>query len=204
MIPSHVKHSMQSRIHFSNVKNSRHIPGKFPDLMRIYLNHTRKKLVCFPRNWKRYLFIWNLEKLRFQDNLEYEIVWAPQLNPENYQIPSLIVQPFVENAIKHGLFHKLGPRKLWVRFSLSGDKGSNHDRILICEVEDNGIGRKASGERKIPGQKNHASHATTCTRSRLELLNLDRQEDIGLLYLDLQDDEGRPSGTKVVLKIPIN
>lgn len=180
--------------------------GKFADLMRIYLNHSRKKIVLLSEELEALSIYLELEKLRFQDNLEYHIVVAPDLDPENSHIPSLIVQPFVENAIKHGLFHKAGARKLWVRFALSneGDSGDSGDsRLLVCEVEDNGIGRKAAGERQMPRQKNHASHATSSTRRRLELLNLDRQKDIGLVYHDLMDDE-RPSGTKVVLKIPLS
>lgn len=173
--------------------------GKFADLMRIYLNHSRKRIVLLSEELEALSIYLELEKLRFQDNLEYKIDVGTQLDPENAQIPSLIVQPFVENAIKHGLFHKMGERKLWVRFSLPGN-----GKTLICEVEDNGIGRKASGERHKHRHQNHNSHATASTRSRLELLNLDRQEDIGLFYHDLQDDQGRPSGTKVVLKIPLS
>jgi hypothetical protein len=172
--------------------------GKFADLMRIYLNHSQKKVVLLSEELEALAIYLELEKLRFQDNLVYEIEVPTGLDPENFQIPSLVVQPFVENAIKHGLFHKMGERKLWVRFFLSEESN-----VLICEVEDNGIGREAAAKRQDNRKEAHNPHATASTRSRLELLNLDRQGDIGLVFEDLVDENGMARGTKVILKIPL-
>ena len=108
--------------------------------------------------------------------------------PETLSIPSMLIQPFVENALKHGLLHKQGEKKLEVTFSLN-------ENSLVCTIQDNGIGRQASATINAKRRK-HKSFATNATNERLHLL----KEYYGVsVQLDIMDME---QGTKVVLQIP--
>jgi two-component system LytT family sensor kinase len=112
-------------------------------------------------------------------------------------MPSMIVQPFVENAFKHGLLHLDGPGRLRLSFSLQKDD------TLRVEVEDNGIGRKKAGIILASRPRERGSFSTGAAHTRLTLLNLRRSRKIGVSYEDLVDSNGLPSGTKVVLLLPL-
>lgn len=131
-----------------------------------------------------------LEKLRFEDDFNYEI----ENNIENTEvlIPSMIIQPFVENAIKHGLLHKEKNKKLNIIYSQSKEN-------IICSVIDNGIGRKASA--KINENKKHKSFSTKAIKKRFSILKEYYKLNIHFSYEDLIKDE-KPVGTKVTITIP--
>jgi LytS/YehU family sensor histidine kinase len=109
----------------------------------------------------------------------------------------MIIQPYVENAIKHGLLHKPGEKNLSIHFSLV------NEHTLCCAVTDNGIGRKRSGEINEMRQKKYSSFATGATEKRLELLNYRKKELISVSYKDLHDASGQAAGTKVTINIPV-
>lgn len=134
-----------------------------------------------------------LEKLRFEDTFNYSI--ENSINDMQYKIPSMIIQPFIENAVKHGLLHKETNRKLSIIFS-------KENNIIICEVIDNGIGRKASEE--INKRKRHKSFATEAIKKRFEILKTYYTLDLGYTYHDLYDENNQPAGTKVTIRILIN
>lgn len=168
--------------------------GKFADLMRIYLEHSQARNVTVNEELNAMKLYLELEKLRFGDSLNYEIATSPEVNMET-PIPSLLLQPYVENAIKHGLLHKKGDRKLNVSIGLIGE-------FLQAEISDNGVGRSRSMEINKSKNPNHKSFATSATKSRLELLNMDKEQPIIEEIIDLEDEAGNPAGTKVILKIP--
>ena len=109
----------------------------------------------------------------------------------------MLIQPYVENALKHGLLHLYNDRKLVINFNKT-DK-----RSLLCVVEDNGIGREASGLKKKNTRADHRSFATKATANRLELLNYGKSQKIGVVYQDLKNEDGAAKGTRVTLTIPI-
>ncbi|CAL2093499.1 sensor histidine kinase [Tenacibaculum sp. 190524A05c] len=128
-----------------------------------------------------------LEKLRFGNDFQYEI--EEVLDKENIKIPSMIIQPFVENAIKHGLLHKkTGIKKVTVKFML--------DEILECTIIDNGIGIKASREINELNDLKSNSDSIKLIEERLTLLKDYYKTNIGISYIDI------PEGTKVIVKIP--
>lgn len=170
--------------------------GKFAELMRTYLNHSRKKSVLLSDEISALKLYLELEQLRFGDSFTYFIEVDESLSPDILSIPSLLIQPYVENALKHGLLHLKDDRRLWLRFRKAGN-------VLVCEVEDNGVGRKAAAELHVARSPRHESYATEATYSRLELLNLGRDLDIGILIEDLEDGAGKASGTLVALRIPL-
>jgi LytS/YehU family sensor histidine kinase len=104
-----------------------------------------------------------LEKLRFGKDFEYTIQVASTIDTYKIELPSMIIQPFIENAIKHGLLHKKGNKELTIHFELN--------EKLICTIIDNGVGRKRSEEIKKRLTEQHQSFATEATQKRIELLN---------------------------------
>jgi LytS/YehU family sensor histidine kinase len=135
-----------------------------------------------------------LEQLRFGADFEFSIVCDLNINQNTIFIPSMIIQPFVENAIKHGLLHKKGSKSLVVRFE-------NHAEAIICTIKDNGVGRQKAAEIKSRSPIAHKSFATNATQKRLELININRKNKITLEFTDLYS-ENVPTGTEVKIIIP--
>lgn len=134
----------------------------------------------------------NLEKLRFKDTFTYTI--ENRIKKTSVKIPSMIIQPFLENAVKHGLLHRVNNRKLSVVFKQEG-------KIIFCIITDNGIGREAS----VKLNKNkHASFSTGAIKNRFHILKQYYKIDIGFEYEDLIDNANKPTGTRVTIKIPFS
>ena len=169
--------------------------GKFADLMRIYLSHSQLRCISLQEEIDALTLYLELENLRFE-SLSFEVLVSKELNPQLIEIPTFIVQPIVENALKHGLLHKTGDRNLSIRFV-------NELCMIRCEVQDNGIGREAAREVNIIRNPSHQSFATGANRKRLELLNKLGAKKLKEEVIDLYDDQGRAIGTKVIINIPI-
>ena len=133
----------------------------------------------------------SLESLRFEDELEIEIEDCVE---DDIQLPPLLIQPFVENALVHGLLHKDGPKKLSIRFELNDS--------LLCTIEDNGIGMAAALEIRERQRGDHESFSGTAMRKRFDILSDLHKGEFGILQQDLMEN-GQPMGTRIVLKIPI-
>ena len=120
----------------------------------------------------------------------------PPLQPEGLWIPSMLIQPFVENAIKHGVMHLAGKKGLiHIRFV-------QEDRGLICSVADNGIGRQQSERINQNNRDDHRSSGIEITIHRLQLLH--REQGSTFLYKveDKTDTQGEPAGTTIIFSIP--
>ncbi|PCE63832.1 tetratricopeptide repeat-containing sensor histidine kinase [Sediminicola luteus] len=167
--------------------------GKFAMLMRIFLNHSQLKTVLIDEEMEALDLYLILEKLRLGDSFRYEIEKDYKVSG-SFEIPSLLLQPYVENAIKHGLMHKSGDKYLSVHI----DKKENG---VVCVVEDNGIGRKQSMTNNQRRNAIHRSFATQATQKRLELINADSDQLIQEEIIDLYDGENRAQGTRVVITI---
>jgi LytS/YehU family sensor histidine kinase len=171
---------------------------KFSRLIRLYLEHSQKHYISLKEEIKALELYLQLEKDRFEDTLEYTILVQKNIPKEEIKVPSIFIQPYVENAIKHGLLHKLTNRKLRVSFHLTDSKEN-----LICTIEDNGIGRSASEKIKKSSAHYHTSYATKANQKRVDLINVDREKKVVLSIIDLHDDTGKAVGTKVELNIPL-
>ena len=106
----------------------------------------------------------------------------------------MLIQPFIENALVHGLLHKEGVKKLKISFKLN-----DH---LICTIEDNGIGRAQAKAIKERQRTDHESFSVQAIRKRFEILSSHFQGELGYTYEDLEEN-GKPSGTRVILQIPV-
>jgi sensor histidine kinase YesM len=136
----------------------------------------------------------SLEKLRFGEDFQYEISLSNDIDANATYLPPLLLQPFVENAIKHGLLHKKGEKSLSISFSII-------DEMLISTIVDNGIGRKHAQEIKNRQKESTASFSTNATLKRIDLLNNVEGKSLKIEIIDLYENN-LPSGTKVMLKTP--
>jgi LytS/YehU family sensor histidine kinase len=159
----------------------------FARLLRMVLDQSVRDRVPLSQEidfLRQYL---KLEALRFEDGLNYQVEADPALLEEDDAVPALVVQPFVENAIWHGLATKEGDKRVRIRFA-------QRDGRIICTVEDNGIGRDAAPHR------DHAdgspSMGLQLTNERLQLLTFRMQEAGSVRFTDLKE-RGVASGTRV-------
>jgi sensor histidine kinase YesM len=187
--------SLQDLILKHDIKNSNYYLNKFSLLMREILDMSGKDEVPLSREIKLLDTYLELEKLRFGDEFKFEIKTDETLDIDHLVLPPMIIQPFIENALKHGLLHKKGDKNLSIEFSLN-------DEILICEIIDNGVGRKRSEEIKARNVRTHQSFATEATDRRMDLLNSFNDKKYNFEIIDLYEDD-KALGTKVVISIPI-
>jgi LytS/YehU family sensor histidine kinase len=133
--------------------------------------------------------------MRFEDSFTHEIIVDKSINKELLTIPSMLIQPYVENAIKHGLLHKKTDRILIVKFEIENNK-------LKVTIDDNGIGRKRSQELNAIRQRKHQSFAMDANKKRLEILK-HNFKDISFEIIDKYSSMDEPIGTKVIITLPI-
>jgi sensor histidine kinase YesM len=166
--------------------------NKFSLLMRNLLETSIEKSIVLSEEinlLRKYL---ELESLRFDHSFTYTIKVDASLNPDLIEVPMLVVQPFVENALVHGLL----PKKEGVKTLRVGFKKENN--ILICEVEDNGIGRQASQNSITYLKSKKKSRGIEITSKRLSIQNPFIENQI--TFEDLVDESGAAIGTKVIIK----
>lgn len=174
---------------------------KFSKLIRIYLEHGQRSHITLQQEIEALELYLALEKVRFDGKLDYTIDVGRGLDTSRLAVPSLMMQPYVENALKHGLMHRRNDRQLLISFQNSED--SKH---LQCRIVDNGIGRKAALALKRQNEWAHPSFATQANDARVELLNAGRTPQEGritLAIIDLTHPDGSAAGTEVRITIPI-
>jgi ligand-binding sensor domain-containing protein/two-component sensor histidine kinase len=184
--------SIQSQIGNNNDQEARYYMAKFGKLMRQILNHSEQAWVDINEELEmveNYLLI---EQFCHNKQFDYELKVEPELLQEEYKIPSMIIQPFIENAIKHG-FKNLTERKAHLKLEIYLEND-----LIFCEIEDNGKGRDASVH-QIDTSKHH-SMAIGITKKRLQILHKNHAREF-LTIVDLVND-GKPSGTLVKLILP--
>ena len=172
--------------------------GKFADLIRMYLNHSTKGTITLSEEIEALNQYLDLEKLRFEDSLDYQIQLPNGIDLEAIEIPTMLIQPYVENALKHGLLHRKGNRILSIKFKLD-----DFERNLICLVEDNGVGRKKAKVLSLKRAKSHLSFGTKITQNRLVLLNQGNTNEIVIKIEDVYSQAQKAIGTRVHITIPI-
>jgi PAS domain S-box-containing protein len=136
----------------------------------------------------------HLEKLRFEEKFEFNIACDKGINADDIQMPSLLIQPYVENAILHGLYNKEGKGSLAVKVSCINE-------FLLFEIEDDGVGRAAAHKIRAKNESKQQSMGTQLTEERLAILNDDSQPPV--IYKDLYEGD-QPTGTLVTIRVKIN
>lgn len=190
--------SIQDYILHNEKKLARTYLVKFSRLIRIYLEHSQKDTITIGEELEALSFYLQLEKDRFENSFKYELKVSNLIDENTVLIPTFLIQPYVENAIKHGLLHKKADRKLKVEFVLSDDH-----KAVKCIIDDNGVGRAYSSEIKKRVQFTTKSFSTEANLKRIELLNKTRRYPIVFAIIDKLDEGHKANGTRVELLIPI-
>jgi tetratricopeptide (TPR) repeat protein len=171
--------------------------AKFSTLVRNILSGSAQEYITIENEIKTIGSYLALQKIRYPKKFDYTVSVDPKIETESLTIPPMLAQPFIENAIEHGMKHKKDMGHIDIRFQLSGD-------LIIFEVEDDGIGREEAGRIKSKQSLNHQSMATAITIDRLKVLNKKLKKKIELRIMDLKNESGEATGTKVVMEIPFD
>ncbi len=178
-------------------ENAVYYLNKFSKLIRKILAATKEKETTLDDEIETMKLYINIENIRFENSINSKFIIDKNLNINTIKIPSLILQPFIENAIWHGLSSKKGDKSILLTFK----KESNS--YLIITIEDNGIGRKKSSEIKKNKIHKRESIGIQLTEDRLENFAKSFNNDFDINFIDLFNKENKPKGTKVILKIPL-
>lgn len=178
-------------------KNATYYLNKFSKLIRKILEASTKKEVTLEEELETMDLYMSIENIRFSNEIKYETFVDESIQLHTIKIPSLILQPFLENAIWHGLSSKKGMKK--VTLSIQKNKAAYIDIF----IEDNGIGRAASAKIKAQKSLNRESVGIAITKERLANFLHHNPDDFFLSYTDLKDENNTPTGTKVHLRIPV-
>ncbi len=171
--------------------------NKFSKLIRNILDVSKVKEVSLKEELSTMDLYMSIENIRFSNEIDYKLNVDSDLNTDTIKVPPLILQPFIENAIWHGLSSKEGSKTI----ALNASKISKD--IVEINIEDDGIGREAAGKIKKAKSLKRKSVGIDLTIERLKTFAEDYEGEFNLSYHDLTNDEGTPIGTRVSLKIPL-
>jgi sensor histidine kinase YesM len=189
--------TIQSYILANDKKQAVNYLSKFSALTRTILEMSEKETIPLSEEIKTLGLYLDIEKARFSEDFEYEIKTENISDADHIKIPAMLLQPYIENAVKHGLLHKNGKKHLSVVFK----KEQNNLRISI---DDNGIGMKKSAEINAIKNKNHRSFATVAMQTRIDLLNKNNTQKITINNIDKLNGAQQSLGTTVIINIPVN
>jgi sensor histidine kinase YesM len=164
---------------------------KFSKLIRSILNYSRQENISLKEELKTLALYMDFEQMRFDSKFDYVIQVANELTPAKIRIPSLLLQPFVENAIWHGLMQS--DKHGIVRI----DVQPLQSKSILITIEDNGIGRTKAKEYSQQNLSKHKSFGLRITKERLDLLKRSQNKTATFEVIDLYDDKKQPRGTKV-------
>jgi LytS/YehU family sensor histidine kinase len=167
--------------------------SKFSRLVRLILQNSQEARIPLENELEALRLYLQLESLRFQNKFEYQILVNDELDARVLKVPPLIIQPYVENAIWHGLMHKKEKGHLEVAIYLENES-------VFYRITDDGIGRKNAADLKSKSASTHKSMGMRITTDRLATLQ--HQNETSLTITDLVLPDGKPEGTEVLIRIP--
>lgn len=170
--------------------------SRFSKLMRKILESSHAENVQLAKELATIENYLELQRIRFPEKFEYSITVDDQLNIENIYIPPMLAQPFIENAIEHGIRQMKSKGHIGVGFR-------KENKRLIMEIEDNGIGREKALQLLKRQNVEHKSLATDIIRERIAVLNRNQKRKIAFEIIDLKDEQGEARGTRVVFGVPV-
>ena len=187
--------SIQSYISGNDALTAMTYLSKFAKLMRYILENSREKMISLEDEVNTLQLYIELERIRFKQKFDFSIKIDPKLQPETTYIPPMLIQPFVENSIKHGLRNIKEQGHLQLNFKL------NHE-VIFCSINDNGIGRVQAQKIDKNKKGKHKSLGMHLTKERIEALNSESKSDIKVEIIDLKNEKGEPAGTEVQITLP--
>lgn len=172
--------------------------SKFAKLMRKILNNSKESAITLSEEIETLQLYLDLESLRFEGKFEYIIKIGMDIDTEDTEIPPMLIQPYLENALWHGIMNR--PDRSG-KLELKIDR---RDQLLVCSVTDNGIGRKKALALKSKHSPFHKSSGMNITEERLKILNATRNSSLSVKVVDLEDKYGEPLGTRVEIYVPLD
>ena len=169
---------------------------KFSRLMRLILENSRQEWVTLADELEQLTLYLELEQLRFDNKFDFVVEADPNIHKKKVSIPPMIIQPYIENSILHGIAHRKTP---------------GHIRVLIkplnnglqCTIDDDGVGRQKAGELKSQTVSSHKSMGLRVTQERLQLISQQSGQSGGVQVIDKTDESNQPTGTTVVIQLPV-
>jgi tetratricopeptide (TPR) repeat protein len=205
MNPHFIFNSLNSVLEFiskSETEDAIKYLTKFSRLIRLVLEFSNRKSIFLSEEIELLRLYADLENIRSENGFTFALSMDKGLDPKNYEIPSMLLQPFIENSIIHGIFNKAKiseqENKIYkgdLKLSIS-----KTEKFLKCEIEDNGAGREKAQEIKNSKSFNHLSLGMRITKDRLNLIS---QDACRIEYFDLKDKNNASLGTRVEILIPL-
>lgn len=170
---------------------------RFSKLIRLILDNSNSKNVLLSNEMEALRIYIEMESLRFNNKFTYNIIIDKEVSVDIVEVPPLIIQPYVENAIWHGLLHKETAGHLNIHISLLADN------MLQCIIEDDGVGRDKAREYKSKSATTKKSLGMKLTEDRISIMNKHASPNASITIVDLVAADGEPAGTRVILKMPV-
>jgi LytS/YehU family sensor histidine kinase len=171
--------------------------SSFSRLIRQTLDFSSKPEISLEEELDYLTNYLELEKTRLEDAFAWRVQMDPAVNPADHYIPPMILQPFVENSVRHGLRFRRDKNGV---VTISVHREGNH---LVCVLEDNGIGRKAAMQYKSISPINYQSKGLSLTADRITMFNKEHEQKITMFIEDLEDDAQKALGTRVTIRFPV-
>jgi len=187
-----ILNTVQGLVYSDRRSEASDVLGNFSDLMRNTLQISEKPYITLNEEVELLKLYVSLEKIRFEEAIDCHITVDFPTETWRHHIPSMLLQPFVENAFKHGLLHKRGDKRLHIIFSRQGDN-------LQVVIEDNGIGREYAQEIQKRQARKSTGFALSATQQRVALLNKIHPHQIHIDIIDQYNGQQEATGTKVVI-----
>jgi LytS/YehU family sensor histidine kinase len=203
--------NIQSYMLENDMGKAHHYLSRFAKLMRNILDNSSLEFISLKQEISTMENYLEIQKIRFPDKFDYVIESDPGIDPEITFIAPMLAQPFIENAIEHGLRYRQKKGNIRIRIVLDADgshgvKPVDKTGLVFFEVTDDGIGREQSEKMEMGRHKDHRPMATSITRERLRILgkkvNRRMRSKIHLEIKDLYNESGNPSGTVVRFGVP--
>ena len=186
--------NITSLVESSDHKSASKFLNRFSRMVRHILDSSREEFISLPdelQNLENYI---ELQKLRFSGKFNYSFTFEDEFDSSDFMIPPMLIQPFVENAIEHGIKPKESVSNLSLHFQLQ-------NKTIVCCIEDDGIGRERSY--RLKNQSNvFRSHGIQIVKERLSIIRKKTAAKVEIKIIDLKTEDGSPKGTKVVVRLP--
>ncbi|OQP59956.1 hypothetical protein A3860_35530 [Niastella vici] len=189
--------SIQQYVMDSDVTGANKFISGFSRLIRQTLDFSSKPEISLEEELDYLSNYLELEKTRLENAFSWSVTVEPGLDKAEYYIPPMILQPFVENSVRHGLRFRRDKNGL---VTITVKRETNH---LVCIVEDNGVGRKAAMQYKSMSPISYQSKGLSLTADRITMFNKEHEQKITMQIDDLEDDEQVPLGTRVTISFPV-
>lgn len=190
--------SIQQFVYDKDIQSANRFIGGFAKLIRQTLDNSTRTTISIANEAEYLTNYLALEKLRFENKFDYKIKIDPAIRTDEYKIPVMLLQPYIENSIRHGIrYKKDGNGMIGIEFLLA-------DKELVCTIQDNGIGRKKAEELKSKQHIEYQSKGMLLTGERVDTINKSLTEKINILVEDLVNENNKAAGTKIIIHFPLS